>query len=243
MNQPILVLQHLEGEGLGTIKNTLRIKGIKPVSIKIFAGERIPEDTSGYSGLIILGGTMGVYEDDIHPFIRDEIALIRKALKDGLPILGICLGAQMLAKAAGGEVYKGGKKEIGWYKVGLTPEAKRDRLFMDLPEELTVFQWHGDTFDIPAGGVRLAYSNVYPNQAMRVGERAYGLQFHLEITEGMIKDWLKDYERELATTEIDPERILEGTPENIQTLNGLGRVVFSRFLDITPHFFKKGEQG
>ena len=106
----VLVLQHVESEGLGIIEKALRQKGIGADFIKIFRGERIPGNANVCDGLIVLGGPMGVYEEDIYPFIKDEITLIKSAIKDDTPILGICLGAQMLAKAAGADVYKGKKK-------------------------------------------------------------------------------------------------------------------------------------
>jgi len=186
----ILVLQHVKSEGLGIIEKALRQKGIGADFIKIFKGERIPREINGYDGLIVLGGPMGVYEADVYPFIKDELMLIKNTLKNDIPILGICLGSQLLAKAAGADVYKGKKKEIGWYKVELTDEGKRDGLFIGLPEEFTALQWHGDTFDIPENSKRLALSELFPHQIIKVGKNAYGLQFHLEVTEEMIKEWI-----------------------------------------------------
>lgn len=235
----ILVLQHVEGEGLGTIDGILKKQGIDRHFIKPFKNQRIPKTPDGYSGLIVLGGPMGVYEDDLYPFIKDEITLIDKALRKDIPILGICLGAQMLAKAGGAKVFKGGKKEIGWYKVGLTDDGKRDRLFIGLPDEFIVFQWHGDTFDMGTDlksvhNKCLASSELFPHQIIRVGKMAYGLQFHLEVTEGMIKDWVDANDRELVSLGyINPEGILKETPKNIKTLNRLGEVVFSRFFEMT----------
>ncbi|HAG50530.1 MAG TPA: GMP synthase, partial [Deltaproteobacteria bacterium] len=139
----VLVLQHVASEGLGLIAKSLRQKGLGADFIKIYRNERVPNNIQGYDGLIVLGGPMGVYEEDIFPFIKDEISLIKNALRNDIPILGICLGAQLLAKAAGADVYKGKKKEIGWYKVELTEAGKSDGLFIGLPDEFIVFQWHG----------------------------------------------------------------------------------------------------
>lgn len=230
----VLVLQHVKSEGLGIIGKSLRQKGIEADFIKIFEGQRIPRDVGGHDGLIVLGGPMGVYEEDIYPFIKDEIMLIKDALKNNIPMLGICLGAQLLAKAAGANVYKGKKKEIGWYDVELTEEGKRDGLFIGLPDEFTVFQWHGDTFDIPEKSRCLASSKLFPNQIIKVGKNAYGIQFHLEVTEEMIREWIDVNGKELVSVKsyINPKDILKDTPENIETVNRHGQAVFSRFLSL-----------
>lgn len=233
MKDIFLIIQHAEGEGLGTIDGLLKRKGVYTHFIKVFKNQRIPRTPDGYSGLIVLGGPMGVYEDDLYPFIKDEIDLIEKALRKDIPILGICLGAQMLAKAGGSDVYRGKRKEIGWYRIILTDAGKRDRLFIGLPDKFIVFQWHGDTFDIPEGSICLGFSDLFPHQIIKVGKRAYGLQFHLEVTEGMVRDWVDANDRELASLKyIKPDGILKETPKNIQALNRLGEVVFCRFLEL-----------
>lgn len=230
--QKVLVLQHVPHEGLGIIGRELYTNGLQPEYLKVYEGHEFPFDVSGYSALIVLGGPMGVYEDDKFPFIAKELKLIRSALKDNLPILGICLGAQMLAKAAGAEVYKGGKKEIGWYEAELTEEGEDDRLFLGLPRKFTVFQWHGDTFDVPANGLNLVSSELFPNQVIKAGPRAYGIQFHLEVTEEMIKSWIKENSGELEALKgkIDPDAIIKEIPLKIPDLHRLGHTVLSRFI-------------
>ncbi|MBI5893994.1 MAG: type 1 glutamine amidotransferase [Deltaproteobacteria bacterium] len=231
MKKPILVIQHVESEGLGTIGGILCKRGFDTNFVKVFKDEHVPKTADGYDALIVLGGPMGVYEEDVYPFIKDEIALIKNAIKNNIPILGICLGSQLLAKAAGAQVYKGKKKEIGWYKINLTEEGKRDEIFIGLPDEFTVFQWHGDTFDAPNNSKNLASSDLFPNQIIKVGRNAYGLQFHLEVTEEMIRDWIDVNDNELKSVKayINPENILEDTSKNIETLNKYGEVVFKKF--------------
>jgi len=235
----ILVLQHVESEGLGIIDNALREKGIGADFIRIFMGARVPKDIYGYKGLIVLGGPMGVYEEDIYPFIKDELKLIKSCLKGNVPVLGICLGSQMLAKAAGADVYKGKKKEIGWYDVQLTDEGKRDRLFIGLPDRFIVFQWHGDTFDMGTDlksvpNKCLASSELFPHQIIKVGKNAYGLQFHLEVTEKMVMEWIDVNDKELLSVKsyIDPNQILKDTSAYIETVHRYGSAVFSRFFDL-----------
>lgn len=231
----ILVIQHVASEGLGLIEQQLESAGFSARYVKVFAHDKIPIIVPhGVSGVIVLGGPMGVYEDDKYPFIKDEIKLLESAIKGAVPVLGVCLGSQLLAKAGGARVYKGKTKEIGWYKIKLTDAGASDRLFMGLPEELTVFQWHGDTFDVPAGGVNLASSDAFDNQAIRVGVNAYGLQFHLEVTPRMITDWISVNASELNALKgkIDPTAILNETPKYINTLNKHANAAIARFLRV-----------
>ncbi|MBI5588575.1 MAG: hypothetical protein HY889_09460 [Deltaproteobacteria bacterium] len=228
----VLVIQHVECEGLGTIDAPLRRGGFAPEFIRVFRGQTLPRTAQGYSAVIALGGPMGVYEEDIHPFIGAELRLIESVLRAGLPFLGVCLGSQMLARAAGARVYKGKGKEIGWYRVRLTGDGMADRLFLGFPEEFTVFQWHGDTFDVPPGAVNLASSEIFPNQLIRVGRNAYGVQFHLEVTGEMIKEWIEVNSRELEGLKgvIDPGKIAEETPRNVPGLLRYGNAFVARFL-------------
>lgn len=144
--------------------------------------ERIP-------ALIVLGGAMGANDDMRHPFLGELKNLIRKVVAARTPYLGICLGGQLLASALGAEVVSNRWDELGTLKVLLTEEGRRDRLFSGIPERFGTFQWHHDSFEIPAGGVLLASSAACPHQAFRVGESAWGLQFHPEVTETIIRDW------------------------------------------------------
>ncbi|HBG46319.1 MAG TPA: GMP synthase [Deltaproteobacteria bacterium] len=226
-----LVIRHVRHEGLGTIKRPLE-KDFMVEYFDMFKGAVLPSRIDGYDALIVMGGPMGVYEEDKYPFIKDELRLIESALKERVPTLGICLGSQLLAKAAGADVYKGKAKEIGWYKVALEDEGIGDRLFIGFPEEFTVFQWHGDTFDVPPGAVRLASSEFFPNQVIKVGPAAYGVQFHLEVTEEMIRDWIGVNGEELSGLKgkIDPQEILKKVPENIEGLHRLASPFVARFL-------------
>ena len=225
-----LVLQHIGCEDLGTIEPAMSGRGIDNRYVRLFDGEGVPQDIERYSGLIILGGPMNVYEEDKFPFLKDEDVLIKKAISMNCPILGICLGGQLIAKATGAKVKKGAKKEIGWYKLRVTKDGKEDTRFGSLPEELTVFQWHGDTFDIPQGASHLAGSELFPNQAYRVGENAYGLQFHLEVTENIINNWIAEYQDELSALDyISAEKIINDTPEYIDRLSINAEIFYDKF--------------
>lgn len=228
----ILIIQHVPSEGLGIIAAPLCFDGFEADFFKAYEGKKLPRKPEGYSALIVLGGPMGVYEEDKYPFIKDELGLIKEALKERLPILGICLGSQLLAKAAGANVYKGKDKEIGWYDVTLTEDGAIDNLFTGLPRDLGVFQWHGDTFDLPSGARVLASSSLFPNQVIRVNGNAYGVQFHLEVTADMIREWIEVNKGELESLKgrVDPKKILKSIPDKITELHRHGQVVIRRFL-------------
>jgi GMP synthase (glutamine-hydrolysing) len=194
----LLVLQHIACEHLGLIEPALKERGMEYRYVRPFAGELLPKDLAGWDGVIALGGPMSANDGERLGFIADELRLLTKVLETGMPALGICLGAQLIAKAAGAEVIPGEEREIGWYPLTLTEDGEKDRLLTGLPDTFPVFQWHGETFDIPRGAVRLAGSERYANQAFRLGEKVYGLQFHLETTAPMIIEWLDLYREEHA---------------------------------------------
>jgi len=164
-------------------------------TIDLEAGEALP-DPAPFTHLVVLGGPMAVYKMERTPYLADEAVLVEKALKANKHVLGVCLGAQMLAQVLGARVYAGGTKEIGWSDVTLTDEGIKDpcmaALAVDGTRAAQVFQWHGDTFDLPAGAVRLASSDSYPNQAFRHGGRVYALQFHIEVTPSIVTGWLRN---------------------------------------------------
>ncbi|OGW55083.1 MAG: hypothetical protein A2Z60_00260 [Nitrospirae bacterium RIFCSPLOWO2_02_42_7] len=225
-----LVLQHIGCEDLGTIEQAMIHRGISYRYVRLFDGDPLPEDIKNYSGLIILGGPMNVYEEDVYPYLKGEDILIKEAVKRRIPVLGICLGGQLIAKATGAKVNKGAKKEIGWYDLLLTPGGKADKVFKNSPERLTVFQWHGDTFDIPSDATHLAGSVLFPNQAFRIGDNIYGLQFHLEVTQKMISRWINEYKDELSSLDyIDPEKIIKDTDKYIKTLSQHAELFYNRF--------------
>ena len=185
----LLLVQHADGEGPGLLQREIETRRLVVRRVRPDLDERVPRSAAEFSSVLILGGPMGVYETDRFPHLRDEIALAADALRRGVPILGICLGAQILASAAGARVYRGPAQEIGWHALTLTPEGRSDPLLGTLPAEAMVFHWHGDTFDPPPGSALLASSRLYVQQAFRLPPRAWGVQFHPEITEAMVDDW------------------------------------------------------
>ncbi|MBN1384360.1 MAG: type 1 glutamine amidotransferase [Elusimicrobia bacterium] len=189
----ILIVKHISIEGPGTIGEFLKNTDWETKTVELEKKDKLPETLSGIDGIIVLGGPMNVYEEDRYPFLKDEDIFFKKAINAEIPILGICLGAQLIAKAAGAKVSKAQQKEIGWYDVILHENSKKDPLLEDLDKELKVFQWHEDTFEVPESAILLGTSKSCRNQMFRIGKNAYGLQFHIEVTAHMIKDWSKEY--------------------------------------------------
>jgi GMP synthase (glutamine-hydrolysing) len=227
MTDKILSIQNISCETLGTLEDLLISEGY--VLNKVLAPtEPIPHSATEFSAIILLGGPMSVYEGI--PFLNKEQSLIRDAFRRNIPILGVCLGSQLIAGALGGTVYKGAKKEIGWYDVKITDKGLNN-LFKGIEKkELRVFQWHGDTYTLPQDAVVLAYSDLYP-QAFRIGS-AYGLQFHLEVTTQMIKAWTEEYGNEIRKEGIESEKIIARTSNEIEELNKKSSLVWSNFSDI-----------
>lgn len=200
----ILCVQNIECETLGTLEKLFRSDGFGIDTVHA-RNEPIPDSIKRYAGVIILGGPMSVY--DKHPYLQKEQNLINIAMENDVPVLGVCLGSQLIAHAAGGRVYRGIKKEIGWHKVSVTPAGQAD-IFAGIggSQDLRVFQWHGDTYDLPSDAVVLAKSDLYP-QAFRIGS-AVGIQFHLEVDKNMIERWMKEYAKEVKEANIHKEDVL-----------------------------------
>jgi GMP synthase (glutamine-hydrolysing) len=199
----VLIIKHIEIEGPGLIEYCLNQKSVSYQVLSLDSGVRLPKPED-FTHIVLLGGPMNVYEEDRYPFLKDEDLFIKEAIQRGKSILGICLGAQLMAKALGAKVFKAPGKEVGWYDVSLTRIGSRDPLFSDLPKTFPVFQWHEDTFEIPKAGRLIATSSPISHQAFRYGENAYGLQFHLEVTEEMITEWVETYGEENIGAQVSP---------------------------------------
>ncbi|HEX9144737.1 MAG TPA: gamma-glutamyl-gamma-aminobutyrate hydrolase family protein [Candidatus Binatia bacterium] len=229
----VLVFQHVPHEDLGTLNNLLRLAGFEIHTMKFWSAGA-PANLEGFAALIVLGGPMGVYEADKYSYLTAETELIETAVKNDLPLLGICLGSQLIANALGARVYPSGIKEIGWYDLTPTADAGNDPLLRHLNATEKVFQWHGDTFDLPNGAIHLASSPLCPNQAFRYGRNAYALQFHLEVDSKMIDTWLDVLQNrdEIAGLhgEFDPTIIRDETTRHIGRLENLSRLVFGDFI-------------
>lgn len=230
----LLVFQHVPHEILGTLDPLLRDHGFRIRYVNFGRHPDAVPDLDRYHGLIVLGGPMNCDQVSRYRHLATEVAAIQAAVRDGKPVLGICLGSQLLARALGAPVVRNPVKEIGWYGVRPTEAGRSDPLFRHFATEERIFQWHGDTFAIPHGAVHLASSAACAHQAFRFGHHAYGLQFHLEVDEPMINRWLTTpvnrCELDALQGVIEPAAIARETPAHIGRSRELGDAVFGEFV-------------
>ncbi len=232
----ILVFQHVAHELLGTLNPLLKDSGFRIRYVNFDRDPAARPSLDGYFGLVVLGGPMSVDQVDLYPFLAVEVELVAEALQRGMPVLGICLGAQLLARALGADVRPHHSKEIGWYQINPTAAGADDPVFAGMSDTEHIFQWHGDTFDIPSGAVHLASSPDCENQAFRYGDTAYGFQFHLEVDRPMVERWLTVPHNRQEITDlngaIDPEQIRSDTLQHIDKLQRLSDDTFSRWIKL-----------
>ncbi len=228
----VIVLQHAACETLGSIETALRQANLPFSYVRSFDGEEVPPSAIDYCGLVVMGGPQSAYEEAQYPYLARERRLIESALKHELPVLGICLGSQLIAHALGAKVYPGAAKEIGWYQVKLSDSAKHDALFAGVPPTFMGYHWHGDVFDLPAGAELLASSAMTPHQAFRFGKHAYGLLFHMEVTRPLIANMTTTFTEELHAAGGSPQHILAGADQHLSALEGIGHTVFSRWAEL-----------
>lgn len=232
----VLVFQHVPHEILGNFNPLLKNAGFRIRYVNFGREPDAQPNVAKYDGLIILGGPMCVDQTSDHPHLKTELACIEQAMEQDMPVFGICLGAQLIAKSLGASVKKNPVKEIGWYDVSPTNSGDKDPLFTHFEGTEKIFQWHGDTFDIPAGAQHLATSPQCTNQAFRFDERVYGLQFHLEVDAPMIDRWLNmpsmSAEIEGEDENITSERIHTETGTHIGRSTQLGERLFGAWIDL-----------
>jgi GMP synthase (glutamine-hydrolysing) len=229
----VLVLQHIACEPPGVYEDVLLERGATIHRVELDEGDPLP-DWRAFDAIVAMGGPMGALDDDEHPWLVDEKRLIAEAVRSDLPFWGVCLGVQLLAASLGARVYPGSAPEVGVLPVVLTDEALADPVFAGTPRELLSLQWHGDTFDLPDGATRLAGSPAYPNQAFRVGAAAYGVQFHLEVSSDLAREWAgvpayaESLERVLGRGALD--RLIAELEARADSLLSHGRRLFERWL-------------
>jgi GMP synthase-like glutamine amidotransferase len=188
--------QHVPFEGLGNIENWIKSKGHSLSATHFYENAALPK-LEEIDWLIVMGGPMGAYEENIYPWLVDEKKFIEQAIESGIKVLGICLGAQLIASVLGAKVYPNAHKEIGWFPLRLTTVGAASYLFEGFPTEFTVFHWHGDTFDLPAGAKHLAASEACVHQAFLYNKNVLGLQFHLDVLKDNIAEWVQSGAEEL----------------------------------------------
>jgi GMP synthase (glutamine-hydrolysing) len=240
----VCVVQHVPSEPPGIIAEALRSCGVPVLLVRVHQGDRVPRRMAAFSGLVVMGGPMGVYDQAQYPFLRQELRLIENALSERRPILGVCLGSQLLAAALGAPVTRGCQKEIGWHPVTLGRAAAHDVLWADLPESFVAFHWHGDVFELPRGAAPLAWSRLTDYQAFRHGDSAYGILFHQEVTERIIARMTRTFRHELREVGLSEGRLLDEVPVHLPPLQAIGRTVFRRWAALVKgeHDAEPGER-
>jgi GMP synthase (glutamine-hydrolysing) len=225
----VFALRHLAFEDLGSIAALLEARRCGVVYLDAGVDDLSPR-LEPDDALIVLGGPIGAYEDDRYPFLAEELRLIERALTQQIPVLGICLGAQLLARALGARVYPGAGREIGIAPVELTPDGQASCL-KHLAPGYRVFHWHGDTFDLPDAAVRLASTAMTPNQAFASGSNVLGLQFHVEVEARHIERWLIGHTCELGIAGLDVAILREDLHRQLPDVARNGRSAVAAWLD------------
>jgi GMP synthase-like glutamine amidotransferase len=229
----ILIIRNIEIEGPGTFgeflkKNNAAYEILDVYNYDVEALSAL--DLTAICGVVVLGGPMNVYEEQKYQFLKAEKALIKKAIENGIPTIGICLGAQLIACVLGAQVRRAPIKEIGWYDIAFEESAKKDVLLKGLCPQMKVFQWHEDTFDLPFGAVLLAKNNGI-NQAFRFGDRVWGFQFHIEVDDRMILSWFDEYAKD-GSAQISCSKILAEYLAIAKDLEAKAESIYSAFLSL-----------
>lgn len=225
----VYIIKHVKEEGPGIIAKLLKEKKINFEIIEFENEEKFPSLNKKVDVVIIMGGPMSVYETEKYKFLKEEIKFIKNIISRQIPFLGICLGSQLLSVAAGGKVITDMCEEIGFYKIKLTEEGQKDPIFKGCEENFYVFQWHNDIFQVPNGGILLAEGEKCKNQAIRVGKKAYGFQFHIELTENMINLWVKE---EFKNNKEKQKRILRNLKE-IDRYEKIWEKIINNFINLS----------
>jgi len=236
MSRTVYIFQNARGEPPGQIVDYLdwHSVGFDIVPVYHVCESRPEINWREVCGLVVLGGPMNADEVTAFPYLSWERDWLGEAIRREIPVLGICLGAQLLARSLGARVYPNPVREIGWYKVTLTPACENDSLFAGATSPATVFEWHGDTFDLPSGAVLLATGADCRHQAFRYGENAWGLQFHIEVTPQLIGTWMQlaEENNELARVGTSAAEIRRETARRFVEMQQLTDLVLNRFAEL-----------
>ncbi|SFD86083.1 type 1 glutamine amidotransferase [Thermophagus xiamenensis] len=234
MNIRIHCFQHAPFEDMGCIKDWIKKEGFPLNYTRFYEDWKIPSIDS-YDWLIIMGGPMSVNDETHYPWLAEEKKAIKEAIDRGKTVLGICLGSQLIAATLGAKVTKNPEPEIGWFDVTLTDQGKQNPLFKNIENTFKIFQWHGDTFEIPAGALHLATSPVCKNQAFVFGDRVLGLQFHLEVTNESLNLMLRDADDELIDAPfIQKKEEMLKNAHYIESTNQLMYKILDRLKELQP---------
>ncbi|PSQ95292.1 MAG: amidotransferase [Bacteroidetes bacterium SW_9_63_38] len=227
----VLILQHVRPEPPGTIADALEDRGLSYDTVQVYRDDPVP-DTLEADGLVVMGGPMGVGDIADRPHLQTELGLVEQALDTDRPVLGTCLGSQLLAHVLGADVHPGDGKELGWGEVTLTEAAAGDPLWTGVEDPFTAFHWHGDVFELPDGAVRLAASTQTEQQAFRYGDHAYGILFHLEVTPKTVAGMTTAFQDELAEEGLDGAAIRRAAMTHEDAVRDTAATVFGRWAEL-----------
>jgi GMP synthase (glutamine-hydrolysing) len=225
--QSAVAICHVAFEDAGTLEPVFKERGIALRYLQAGVDDLLPVKDADL--VLVLGGPIGIYEFERYPFLKDELAIVEAVVKQETPVVGICLGAQALATVLGARVYPGTETELGWDQLILTEEGKASPL--GVLEGLHVLNWHGDTFDLPAGATRLASTPITPNQAFSYGPKVLSLQFHVELPERDIERWLIGHTLELANNKVDLAEMRERSARYAPPTNVASQRLLNDWLD------------
>ena len=225
----VLALQHADPEHLGLIADAVREIGGTLETVRGDLGQGVPSSLDGYSGLIIMGGPQSVYEEDKFPYLHNEKALARQAIDNNIPLIGVCLGSQIIADVLGSDVHPSGGVEIGWKDVTRSPEIANDPVLAPLPQMFTPLHWHGAVYDLPDGATSIGSSEMTPVQGFTYGETTYALLFHLEMIEQQITEMATLFPEDVRRGGLEPEELLSRTPAHAAALKPIASEIFDRW--------------
>jgi GMP synthase (glutamine-hydrolysing) len=236
-----LTITYERDAGPGVFAEALRAHGVEPDSWLASDSPPPPGDPSGYDAVLVFGGSMHADQEEQHPWLAAQKALLRELLDRDVPILGVCLGAQLLSEAAGAPPSRMARPEIGWYEVEVTAEGAADSLVGPLAPAFEAFAWHRYECPVPPGAVALAHSHR-SLQAFRVAEHSWGIQFHAEVSAGDVEAWMDDYraDGDDVLTGLDIEELRDQTRQRIAAWNELGRELCGRFVDVVEPRYPPG---
>ena len=228
----VLVLQHADPEHPGLIADVVRNTGASLETIRGDLGQSAPPSLDGYAALIIMGGPQSVYEEDKFPYLRAEKQLAREAIDNTIPLIGVCLGSQIIADVLGANVHPSGGVEIGWKNVTRSEYAAADPILSVLPETFTPLHWHGDVYDLPNGAAPIGSSDMTPVQGFTYGETTFAPLFHLEMTEQQITDMATLFPDDVKRGGLSPETLLAETPARAAALKPVATEIFTRWANL-----------
>ena len=228
----VLVLQHADPEHPGLILNALRNAGAQIETIRTDLAQPTPPSLDAYAGLIIMGGPQSVYEEHKYPYLRAEKQLTRQAIDNNIPLLGVCLGSQVIADVLGSGVHPGPAPELGWKPVKRSEHAANNPILSALPETFTPLHWHGDIYDLPKGATPIGSSEMTATQGFSYNQNVYALLFHLEMTEAQITQMATQFPEDIRRANLEPNAFLSQTPAHAAALKPIATEIFTRWANL-----------